>query len=233
MVDRATEKELAMRRLMLLVCLSALCGAAVLPASAGAYSVTPRNYAECYAYLRSFQSDLPNPLGPRINYNRPAAVANATWCGILTSRKAKNLAMPVRNATLIGTSGAHATASAMAHSWDLSNGLVSHLNPGTPVPGDQNALQNLVNQQVDQRIRGAGYCANGSSYADAEITFASPDSRKTAEPAATRFWRTDPPHAAVLYDPKWTDIGVSVATPSAFPGQTTGYTFVVDLGMCH
>jgi hypothetical protein len=224
-----------MRRLILVASLAAVCGSAAFAATAGASSTSPRNYNECYAYLRGFQSDLgtpPNALGPRVNYNSLGAIANATWCGILTSRKAKNVGMPVRNTTLIGTSGAHATASAMAHSWDLSNGLVSHLNPGTAVPGDQTALQNLVNTQVDQRIRGAGYCANGSSYADAEITFATPQSRKLAEPAATKFWRTDPPHAAVLYDPKWTDIGVSVATPSAFPGQTTGYTFVVDLGMC-
>ena len=157
----------------------------------------------------------------------------ATRCLISRQRTSRGMRGYSDNATLRGSSGAHAAASVAAQSWSLTNGLVSHLNPGTPVPGDPNQLQQLANTQIDQRIRGAGYCANGSSYADAEITFASPDSRKTAEPAATRFWRTDPPHAAVLYDPKWTDIGVSVATPSAFPGQTTGYTFVVDLGMCH
>jgi len=157
----------------------------------------------------------------------------ATRCLISRQRTSRGMRGYSDNATLRGSSGAHAAASVAAQSWSLTNGLVSHLNPGTPVPGDPNQLQQLANTQIDQRIRGAGYCANGSSYADAEITFASPDSRKTAEPAATRFWRTDPPHAAVLYDPKWTDIGVSVATPSAFPGQTTEYTFVVDLGMCH
>jgi uncharacterized protein YkwD len=50
---------------------------------------------------------------------------------------------------------------------------------------------------------------------------------------AIRFWKTDPPHRAVLIDPKWTDIGIAVVSPSAFPGDTTGSTYVVDLGMCH
>jgi hypothetical protein len=39
---------------------------------------------------------------------------------------------------------------------------------------------------------------------------------------AIRFWKTDPPHRAVLIDPKWTDIGIAVVSPSAFPGDTTG-----------
>jgi hypothetical protein len=216
-----------MRRLILLVSLGAIAAGAIVPATASADNV-PRNYSQCYSYLRDFFSDIKGR-----SLSRPSGIASAEWCEILVARRASKLGMPTRNTILTGTASRHAAASVAAHSWDRSNGLVSHLNPGTPVPGDQNALQQLVNTQVDQRIRGAGYCANGHSFADAEITYAAPAKFTDATVGAIRFWKTDPPHRAVLLDPKWTDIGVSVATPSAFPGDTTGYTFVVDLGMCH
>jgi hypothetical protein len=222
MVDRATEKELAMRRLMLLVCLAAMCGSAAMTATAGAAVPVPRNYNECYDYLRTYFG---------IQGDRLRSV-QAEYCEILIARRAAGVTTPIRNGILGGTALAHDKASVAAHSWDRSNGLVSHLNPGTPVPSDQQTLQNLVNQQVDARIRGAGYCANGSSYADAEITYADPGKRNDAMVGAIRFWKTDPPHRAVLLDPKWTDIGIAVVSPSAFPGDTTGSTYVVDLGMC-
>lgn len=213
-----------MRRLILLAGLTVMCGSAVLATTAAADSV-PRNAAQCSTALSAFFAKTKGK-------TQPPSVASAEWCEILIARKNAKLGMPVRNTVLTSSSGAHAAASAKAHSWDLNNGLVSHLDPGTPVPGDQTSLQNLVNQQVDARIRGAGYCAGGRSYSDAEITFATSASKKDAVLGAKRFWKTDPPHRAVLLDPKWTDIGVSVVTPSAFPGTTSGYTFVVDLGTC-
>ena len=212
-----------MRRPILLCCLAAIWGSAALTSTAGAAVPVPRNYNQCYDYLRTYFGIQGGSLRS----------VQAEWCEILIARRAAGVGMPVRNGILGGTSLAHATASVNAHSWDRSNGLVSHLNPGTPVPADQNALQTLVNQQVDARIRGAGYCANGSSYADAEITYADPAKRNDAMVGAIRFWKTDPPHRAVLLDPKWTDIGIAVVSPSAFPGDTTGSTYVVDLGMCH
>lgn len=211
-----------MRRLILFASLAAVCGSAAFAATAGAVVQIPRNYAQCYDYVRSYFG---------IEGGRLKS-AQAEWCEILIARRAAHLGMPVRNGILGGTSLAHDKASVAAHSWDRSNGLVSHLNPGTMVPSDPTALQNLVNTQVDQRIRGAGYCANGSSYSDAEITYADTRSRNDAMVGAIRFWKSDPPHAAVLFDPQWTDIGISVVSPSAFPGDTTGSTYVVDLGRC-
>ena len=62
----------------------------------------------------------------------------ATRCLISRQRTSRGMRGYSDNATLRGSSGAHAAASVAAQSWSLTNGLVSHLNPGTPVPGDPN-----------------------------------------------------------------------------------------------
>jgi uncharacterized protein YkwD len=129
---------------------------------------------------------------------------------------------------------AHARASVAAKSWDVNRGLVSHLNPGTPVPADNASLQQLANQHIDGRIRGAGYCAGGSSYRDAENTYAGWGSGATPR-AAVNWWLSDPPHRATLIDPNLTEHGIGVAAGSPFPtvGDAGAAAFVEDLGTCH
>ena len=191
-------------------------------ATAGAAVPVPRNYNQCYDYLRTYFSDI---------QGGSLRSVQAEWCEILIARRAAGVGMPVRNGILGGTSLAHARASVTAHSWDRSNGLVSHLNPGTPVPSDQQMLPNLVNQQVDARIRGAGYCAGGRAFGDAEITFGATGSGGTPK-AAMNFWLTDPPHRQTVLNPQLKEYGVAALAGSPFPGGTKGATYVVDFGFC-
>ena len=137
------------------------------------------------------------------------------------------------NPPLRQSATAHAKASIAAKSWSLTRGLVSHLNPGTAVPGDDASLQQLANQQIDQRIRGAGYCAGGHSYRDAENTYAGWGTGATAR-SAVNFWLNDPQHRAVLLDPNLREHGVGVVAGSPFPGvaDTGAAAFVEDLGAC-
>ena len=156
----------------------------------------------------------------------------ATRCLISRQRTSRGMRGYSDNATLRSSSGAHAAASVAAQSWSLTNGLVSHLNPGTPVPGDPNQLQQLANTQIDQRIRGAGYCAGGSAYSDGEITYGGSGTGQTPK-AAVAWWMNDPPHRDAILSPQFTQYGVSVVRGSAFPGGgTDAATFVVDLGSC-
>ena len=96
----------------------------------------------------------------------------ATQCLINLNRLDNGVGSLRISPQLYSSASGHANASVAAHSWSLSNGLVSHLDPGTAVPGDPNQLQQLANQQINARILGAGYCAGGSSYSDGEITYA-------------------------------------------------------------
>jgi hypothetical protein len=152
---------------------------------------------------------------------------------LLLDRVKNGAAGMAGSAALNSSSGAHARASVAAPFWNPQNGLVSHLDPGTPVPADPKQLQTLVNQQIDARIRGAGYCAGGSSYADAEITYSGSGVTGASPYSALKFWLTDPPHRMVLLDPQWKEVGFSVLSGSAFPG-VTGFatTYVVDFGRC-
>jgi hypothetical protein len=47
--------------------------------------------------------------------------------------------------------------------WRLGNGQVSHLNPGDQVPSDPQQLQALVNQRINERIRGPATAPAGTA----------------------------------------------------------------------
>ena len=126
---------------------------------------------------------------------------------------------------------AHAKASIAAKSWSLTRGLVSHLNPGTAVPGDDASLQQLANQQIDQRIRGAGYCAGGHSWRDAENTYGGVN---ITPRMAADFWLHDPDHRPNTTDPNLKEHRIAVVVGSAFPGlpDAGSAALVEDMGAC-
>ena len=126
---------------------------------------------------------------------------------------------------------AHAQQSVAAKSWDLNNGLVSHLNPGTPVPSDGNQLQQLVNTQINDRIRGAGYCAGGHSWRDAENTYGGVN---ITPRMAADFWLHDPSHRPNTIDPNLKEHRIAVVVGSAFPGlpDAGSAALVEDMGAC-
>ncbi|HEX4624274.1 MAG TPA: hypothetical protein VH231_07445 [Solirubrobacteraceae bacterium] len=137
------------------------------------------------------------------------------------------------NNTLTGTSEDHARASIANKFWDPQRGLVSHLDPGTPVPADNTQLQDAANKAIDQRIRGAGYCAGGRQYSDGEITYGGSNSGATRRAAVT-WWMSDTDHRIALLKPSWREFGVHAQRGSAFPGgnDAASATFVVDFGSC-
>ena len=201
--------------------LPALAAVAALLVSAAPASALSK--AQCTSYINKYQSKAPVS---------GSGEAIATRCLLSRTRLANGVGGLTVNSTLSGTAAAHARASVANQFWSLTNGLVSHLDPGTPVPGDPNALQNLVNQQVDARIRGAGYCAGGSAYSDGEITYGGSGTLQTPK-AAVAWWMNDPPHRDAILSPQFTQYGVSVVRGSAFPGGgTDAATYVVDLGSC-
>jgi uncharacterized protein YkwD len=178
--------------------------------------------AQCTSYVNNYQAKSPvSGSGEML----------ATRCLLSRARLANGVPGLTANATLRRTAEAHAKASVANKFWSLTNGLVSHLDPGTPVPGDPNALQSLVNQQVDARIRGAGYCAGGRAFGDAEITFGATGSGGTPK-AAMNFWLTDPPHRQTVLNPQLKEYGVAALAGSPFPSGTKGATYVVDFGFC-
>ena len=124
------------------------------------------------------------------------------------------------NATLRSSSGAHAAASVAAQSWSLTNGLVSHLNPGNAGAGrPRTQPQQLANTQIDQRnIRGAGYCAGGSAYSDGEITYGGSGTGQTPK-AAVAWWMNDPPDRDAILSLQFTQYGVSVVRLLGLPGR--------------
>ena len=200
--------------------LPALAAVAALLVSAAPASALSK--AQCTSYINKYQSKAPVS---------GSGEAIATRCLLSRTRLANGVGGLTVNSTLSGTAAAHARASVANQFWSLTNGLVSHLDPGTPVPGDPNALQNLVNQQVDQRIRGAGYCAGGRAFGDAEITFGATGSGGTPK-AAMNFWLNDPPHRQTVLNPQLKEYGVAAIAGSPFPGGGKGATYVVDFGFC-
>jgi len=126
---------------------------------------------------------------------------------------------------------AHAQQSVAAKTWDLNNGLVSHLDPGTPVPTDGNQLQQLVNTQITQRIRGAGYCAGGGSWRVAENTYGG---QNITPRMAADFWLHDQYHRANTIDPNLKEHRIAVVLGSAFPGlpDAGSAALVEDMGAC-
>lgn len=207
-----------MRRFFLVAAVAAIPLSAALADSASALTRT-----QCNNYITRY--------GSRGYVGTPSIYA--TRCLISRQRTNNGMSGLITNATLSGSASAHAKASVAAQSWSLSNGLVSHLDPGTPVPGDPNQLQQLANQQIDARIRGAGYCAGGSSYSDGEITYGGSGTGRTPK-AAVAWWMGDPPHRDAILNPQFKDYGVSMVPGSAFPGQpaTNAATYVVDMGSC-
>ena len=207
-----------MRRLILLAGLAAVAAVAAVPSPASALTK-----AQCTSYINNYQNK--NIVGTNELY--------ATRC--LISRQRTNNGLPglTANTQLGRSASAHALASVQNKFWSLTNGLVSHLDPGTPVPGDQNALQNLANQQSDARIRGAGYCAGGRAFTDGEITYAGAGTAATPKAAVT-FWMNDPPHRLAVLNPAFQNYGFGIRRGSPFPGgnNATSITYVVDLGGC-
>jgi uncharacterized protein YkwD len=206
------------RRLILLAGLAAVAAGAAVPSPASALTK-----AQCTSYINKYQNK--NLVGTNELY--------AIRC--LISRQRTNNGLPglTANTQLGKSASAHALASVAAKSWSLTNGLVSHLDPGTPVPGDPNQLQALANQQSDARIRGAGYCAGGRSFTDGEITYGGAGTGATPKAAIT-FWMNDPPHRAAVLNPAFQNYGFGIRRGTAFPGQdnATSITYVVDLGGC-
>jgi len=131
----------------------------------------------------------------------------------------------------------HAQESVATKFWRRDNGQVSHLNPGDQVPSDPQQFQALVNQRINERILGAGYCAGGHSWTDAENTYSASGMNQPFPPTprgAVGWWLSDPPHHATLMRRDLTEHRIGIVPGSAFPG--TEYppagTFVEDLGTC-
>jgi hypothetical protein len=122
----------------------------------------------------------------------------------------------------------HATRSIQGKWWDDNpahpNGWqLSHEEPGNSASFDQ---------QITQRIRAAGYCAGGSNWGGAEITYGGPGANSTPK-AAVRWWMSDPPHRATLLDPQWKQVGVAGLSGSAFADTPApAGTYVVEFGHC-
>jgi hypothetical protein len=206
------------RRIALLTGLAAVAALGAIAAPASALT-----RAQCNTYITRYQ-----------NSSRAGTIGiNTTRCLISRQRTNNGMSGYVTNGILSGSATAHNQASVAAKSWSTTNGLVSHLDPGTAVPGDPNQLQNLANQQIDARIRGAGYCAGGRAFSDGEITYGGSGTGATPKAAIT-FWMNDPPHRAAVLSPTFKNYGVSVLKGSAFPGQddASSSTYVVDLGSC-
>lgn len=162
----------------------------------------------------------------------PIAATLALNCLVNKERKKAGVHSLSVNMQLGKAAQRHAKASIAAPFWDTTNGLVSHLDPGTQVPSDANALQTLVNQQSQARILAAGYCAGGSSYSVGEITYGGGGTGSTPK-AAVAWWMNDPPHKEALLNPQWRNMGPVGFNGSAFPGATgVNGTYVIDFGVC-
>ena len=207
-----------MRRVVVLTSLAAVAAVAAIAQPASAQTA-----ASCRHYIASFGNRPPNGTFSKLT----------TQCLINQQRTNNGLPKLKISGQLAKSALKHAVASGAAKSWDPNNGLVSHLDPGTPVPGDPNQLQQLVNQQIDARIRGIGFCSAGSSYTDGEITYGGTGTGATPR-AAVNWWMSDPPHRAAVLSPQFRQFGVAPLRRSAFPGQpdATSGTYVVDLGSC-
>jgi uncharacterized protein YkwD len=206
------------RRVLILTSLAAVAAVAAIAQPASAQTA-----ASCRHYINAYGNKPPSGLFSQF----------ATRC-LINQQRTSNRLPQLKNSGQLGKSALHhAAASGAAKSWDPNNGLVSHLDPGTPVPGDPNQLQQLVNQQIDARIRGIGFCSAGSSYTDGEITYGGTGTGATPR-AAVNWWMSDPPHRAAVLSPQFRQFGVAAFHRSAFPGQpdATSGTYVVDLGSC-
>jgi hypothetical protein len=139
-----------MRRLILLVCLAAMCGAAVLPATTGTAGAVVTPTSRCKDIIRKF------------HYGSPFRLfRQATGCLLLLDRLKNGAAGMAGNAALNSSSGAHARAiggSAL---------LGPQKRPGQPPrsrhsgPRRPQSAPNARQPADNARIRGAGYCAGG------------------------------------------------------------------------
>jgi uncharacterized protein YkwD len=157
-----------------------------------------------------------------------AANTLTTWCLINRERKAAGVGFVSINTQLLNAAMGHATRSVQGKWWDDNpahpNGWqLSHEEPGNPASFDQ---------QIIQRIQAAGYCAGGSNWGGAEITYGGPGANSTPK-AAVRWWMSDPPHRATLLDPQWKQVGVAGLSGSAFADTPNpAGTYVVEFGHC-
>jgi hypothetical protein len=191
---------------------------------------TSRAHAVSLAVLVQVCDRYGDTPAPKLSH---AAATLTLSCLVYKARKAAGVHYAALNTQLDTSSLGHAQGSVNAPFWDVNNGTVSHLDPGTAVPPDQNQLQSLANTQITARILGAGYCAGGSSYSVGEITYGGSGSGSTPK-AAMRWWMSDPPHKAALLDPKWTNLGAAGIGGSAFnpPTPAPSGTYVIDFGTC-
>jgi uncharacterized protein YkwD len=211
-----------MIRLTGLVALATVVATLTLTAgTAGALST-----AACTKYIASYGD---RPVG---SFPGPLS-AIATMCLLNRQRTIHRRKALIANTTLHGTAEDHVEASIRNKFWDVNRGLVSHLEPGTPVPSDAQQLQDAANAAIDGRIRGAGYCAGGRQYSDGEITYGGVGSGATPRAAVT-WWMNDMDHRVALLKSSWKEFGAHAQRGSAFPGgdDATSATFVVDFGSC-
>jgi hypothetical protein len=157
-----------------------------------------------------------------------AANTLTTWCLINRERKAAGVGFVSINTQLLNAAMGHATRSVQGKWWDDNpahpNGWqLSHEEPGNSASFDQ---------QIIQRIQGAGYCAGGSNWGGAEITYGGPGANSTPK-AAVRWWMS-----TRRTGPRCSTRSGSRSASRAFSGSAfadtpaPAGTYVVEFGHC-
>lgn len=169
--------------------------------------------------------DKPPPADPgRFGYGVLPAIEGIT-CLINAERQRLGLRPLSQSAELRNAANKHVTA-ALAQKW-WGPGKNPHRNP---------RVAGSAEQQIAARIKDAGYCANGRSWAGYEIAYNDWDGEGTPR-AAVNWWLniSKGGHAEIIRDPSLTEFGIAPRGGSADPagvGKSDAGTYVVNLGRC-
>ncbi|WP_374773771.1 CAP domain-containing protein [Streptomyces sp. NBC_01310] len=170
----------------------------------------------------SFDKPPPADAG-RFGYGVLPAIEGVT-CLINEERQRLGLRPLSDSAELRNAANGHVTAALAQKWWDKGD---PHQNPqvsGTP------------EQQIVNRIRDAGYCANGRSWSGYEITYNGWGGKGTPR-EAVNWWLnvSTEGHAEIIRDPSLTEFGIAPRGGAAEPagaGFGDAGTYVVTLGRC-
>src|SRR3954451_664328 len=209
------EVRAGLRRILAVAVVAVVLPAAFGAASAGASTATSAGHSRACLYVGK----------PIVSI--PAASVNAAGqCAIGDARKRAGRSVQRASAPLNKSALAHAKKSVAGKFWSLTDGLVSHTEPGST---------GTASEQIQQRIVAAGYCPGGTAVTN-ENTF-SAEGTGTLKPTpagAVKWWLSDPPHKATLLSTKYVNLGVGAVDGSPFPppNYTPASTFVIDYGTC-
>lgn len=149
----------------------------------------------------------------------------ATVCLINDERRRLGLSEFPLSSELTSAARSHLNAS-LAQKW-WGKGKNPHENPRVPASADE---------QIGNRIKNAGYCANGGAWSGREIAYNGWGGGGTPK-AAVNWWLnlSTEGHAEIIRDPSLTQIGAASRGGAADPAganQSQAGTYVVTFGSC-